>query len=99
MSALSELLAKIAVVRKEKIDGASGDDDLAARLDLLASRDPDLPDWRESIADLMRLVGADSSYGVRKALAIELGYPEERILTQGSAEMNRWLTEELKKHL
>jgi 3-oxoacyl-ACP reductase-like protein len=48
---------------------------------------PDL-NWRESIVDLMKLIGMDSSLDNRKQLATELGYTGEK---DGSAEMNIWL--------
>ena len=43
--------------------------------------------WRTSIVDLMKLIGVDSDYESRKALAQELGRPEY----SGSAEDNVWL--------
>ena len=43
--------------------------------------------WRTSIVDLMKLIGVDSSYENRKALAQELG----RDNYEGSAEDNIWL--------
>ncbi len=43
--------------------------------------------WRTSIVDLMKLIGVDSSYENRKALATELG----RENYEGSAEDNIWL--------
>ncbi|QZD89035.1 DUF3597 domain-containing protein [Qipengyuania aurantiaca] len=43
--------------------------------------------WRTSIVDLMKLIGVDSSYENRKALAQELG----RENYEGSAEDNIWL--------
>ena len=43
--------------------------------------------WRTSIVDLMKLIGVDSSYENRKALATELG----RADYSGSAEDNIWL--------
>lgn len=48
---------------------------------------PDL-NWQTSIVDLMKLLGLDSSFDNRKALATELGYTGEK---DGSAEMNIWL--------
>lgn len=48
---------------------------------------PDL-NYKESIVDLMKLIGMDSSLDNRKELAEELGYTGER---DGSAEMNIWL--------
>lgn len=43
--------------------------------------------WRTSIVDLMKLIGVDSDYESRKALAHELGRTEY----SGSAEDNIWL--------
>lgn len=48
---------------------------------------PDL-NYKESIVDLMKLIGLDSSLDNRKQLADELGYTGEK---NGSAEMNIWL--------
>lgn len=48
---------------------------------------PDL-NYKESIVDLMKLIGMDSSLDNRKQLAEELGYEGEK---NGSAEMNLWL--------
>ena len=44
--------------------------------------------WRESIVDLMKLLGLDSSLGSRKELADELGFDGD---TNDSASMNIWL--------
>ncbi|MBX7541105.1 DUF3597 domain-containing protein [Qipengyuania sphaerica] len=43
--------------------------------------------WRTSIVDLMKLIGVDSSYENRKALAQELGREDY----SGTAEDNIWL--------
>ena len=43
--------------------------------------------WRTSIVDLMKLIGVDSDYESRKALATELGREDYT----GSAEDNNWL--------
>jgi 3-oxoacyl-ACP reductase-like protein len=48
---------------------------------------PDL-NYKESIVDLMKLIGMDSSLDNRKQLADELGYEGAK---DGSAEMNIWL--------
>lgn len=49
---------------------------------------PEHLDWQNSIVDLMKLVGLDSSLDHRKELALELGYQGT---LDGSAEMNIWL--------
>lgn len=43
--------------------------------------------WRTSIVDLMKLIGVDSDYEARKALAVEMGREDY----SGTAEDNVWL--------
>ncbi len=45
--------------------------------------------WRQSIVDLLKVLGIDSSYEARKELAKELGCPDE--FMGDSAKMNTWL--------
>ena len=59
--------------------------DVAERLDKIEGSDK--LNWRTSIVDLMKLIGVDSSYENRKALAGELGRDDY----SGSAEDNIWL--------
>lgn len=96
MSAFSKLVARIC-------DRPEGHPvlgiDFAERLDELAKAHPDSPDWRRSIADLLKTVDLDPSYGARKKLAIELGYTQDLIDTKGSSEMNLWLLAEVMKRL
>ena len=56
---------------------------------------PDL-NYKTSIVDLMKLLGLDSSLDNRKQLASELGYSGA---TDGSAEMNIWLSKAVMKEL
>jgi hypothetical protein len=56
---------------------------------------PDL-NYKTSIVDLMKLLGLDSSLDNRKQLATELGYTGA---TDGSAEMNMWLSKAVMKEL
>ena len=49
-------------------------------------------DWRNSIVDLMKLLGLDSSLGARKHLAQQWGYTGA---LNGSADMNIWLHRQL----
>lgn len=63
----------------------------------LASKTPEKLDWQGSIVDLMKLLNLDSSLKARKALAIELDYPGDA--NTGSAEMNIWLAEEVRKRI
>ena len=63
--------------------------DVEAHLEGLASKVSHPVNWRESIVDLLSLLGIDNSYAARKELAVELGCPPE--LMDDSAKMNTWL--------
>ena len=52
--------------------------------------------YKTSIVDLMKMLGLDSSLDNRKQLASELGYSGA---TDGSAEMNIWLSKAVMKEL
>jgi len=62
--------------------------DLQSILEKFAANQTEKLDWRVSIVDLMKLLKLDSSLGVRKQLAQELGYTGA---LNGSPEMNTWL--------
>ncbi|MBV9695485.1 MAG: DUF3597 domain-containing protein [Gammaproteobacteria bacterium] len=62
--------------------------DVEAVLSGLAAKNPQKLNWRESIVDLMKLLGLDSSLQNRTALAKELGYQGD---ASDSAGMNIWL--------
>lgn len=66
----------------------AGSVDVAAVLDGMNASQPQKLNWRQSIVDLMKLVGMDSSLTARKELAKELGYTGD---TSDSASMNIWL--------
>jgi len=63
--------------------------DVVAALELRAASNPQKLNWKTSIVDLLKLLELDSSLGVRKELAIELGCPGE--FMGDSARMNIWL--------
>jgi hypothetical protein len=63
--------------------------DVEAHMERLAQATGHKVNWRESIVDLLSLLGIDNSYAARKELAIELGCPPE--LMDDSAKMNMWL--------
>ena len=67
-----------------------------ARVDPEAPSAPDVPGWRHSIVDLMKLVGMDSSLASRKALAAELKFTGD---TADSATMNIWLHKQVLQKL
>lgn len=61
------------------------------------ARDADLSlNYTESVVDLMKLLGLDSSIGERRRLAQKWGYPG---LADGSRQMNIWVHEQLKSRL
>lgn len=62
--------------------------DVSAVLSDMAEKNPQKLNWRESIVDLMKLLGLDSSLENRKELAKELNYSGD---TSDSAAMNIWL--------
>jgi hypothetical protein len=63
--------------------------DVPAKLDLLVTMSKEKLDWRHSIVDLLKALGLDSSFAARKAMAIELGCPADKM--GDSAQMNIWL--------
>lgn len=63
--------------------------DVVAKLDKMAKENPQKLNWKESIVDLLKLLGLDSSFAARKELATELGCPPEKM--NDSAQMNIWL--------
>ncbi|WPO98195.1 DUF3597 domain-containing protein [Pseudomonas sp. HR96] len=66
--------------------------DVAAKLDGLASNNPEKLNWRTSIVDLLKLLGLDSGLTKRQELAKELKYSGS---TEDSASMNIWLHKEV----
>ena len=70
--------------------------DVELVLETMAAGNQQKLDWRNSIVDLMKLVGIDSSLGNRKALAQELGYTGDM---NDSAPMNIWLQKEVMRRL
>ena len=70
--------------------------DVAAILTGLEAQAGQKLNWRQSIVDLMKLLGLDSSLTARKELAKELGYTGP---TDGSAEMNLWLHKQVMRKL
>ena len=73
--------------------------DVEERLDCLAKEHSEDLDWKVSIVDLCKLIDIDSSYGARKEMALELGYTQEKIDSDGSAEMNMWLHKEVMRQI
>lgn len=66
----------------------AGSVDVVAILTEMQSKAGQPLNWRQSIVDLMKLLGIDSSLTARKELAKELGYAGS---TDDSATMNIWL--------
>ncbi len=76
-----------------KTSQGMSDVDVAAKLD--AKPGADKLNWRNSIVDLLKLVGVDSSFDHRKELATELGRSDY----SGSADDNAWLHKSTMKEL
>ena len=70
--------------------------DVETVLETMAAGTNQKLDWRNSIVDLMKLTGIDSSLANRKALAQELGYTGDM---NDSATMNIWLHKQVLRHL
>jgi hypothetical protein len=70
--------------------------DVEAVMTELASKAPEQLNWRQSIVDLMKLLGLDSSLSARKELASELHYTGD---TGDSAAMNVWLHKQVMRKL
>ncbi len=63
--------------------------DVMSKLEGMAKSNKEKLDWKVSIVDLLKLLGMDSSFDARKALATELGCPAD--MMGDSAKMNTWL--------
>lgn len=70
--------------------------DVEALLTDMASKYSHKVNWRESIVDLMSMLGIDNSLAERRALADELGYTGDK---QDTATMNIWLHKQVMKKL
>lgn len=70
--------------------------DLDATLAYIAEKRGQPSNYKNSIVDLMKLVGMDSSLANRKEMAQELGYTGA---LDGSAEMNIWLHKKVMEKL
>ena len=70
--------------------------DVETVLETMAAGTKQNLDWRNSIVDLMKLVGIDSSLANRRALAQELGYTGDM---NDTAPMNIWLHKQVLRKL
>ena len=70
--------------------------DVEAMLEAKAAKLGHKVNWRESIVDLMSLVGIDNSLAERRALARELGYTGDM---NDTAPMNIWLHKQVMRKL
>jgi hypothetical protein len=70
--------------------------DMEKVLDDMAAKNPQKLNWRNSIVDLMKLVGMDSTLAERKELADEMGYTGDK---NDTAAMNMWLHKKLMERL
>jgi hypothetical protein len=97
MSLFTDILDKILGKIKGLVPGANtiSDVNLTAELDKLAGGKG--LEWRTSVVDFLKLIGADSSRENRDALAKELGV--DASFTSGSAEKNEALRKALFKKI
>jgi Domain of unknown function (DUF3597) len=70
--------------------------DVEAVLEGLASKYSHKVNWRESIVDLMAILGIENSLAARRELAHELGYTGD---TKDTATMNIWLHKQVLRKL
>ncbi|MDQ6612738.1 MAG: DUF3597 domain-containing protein [Gemmatimonadota bacterium] len=70
--------------------------DVEGVLTNMASKYSHPVNWRESIVDLMSMLGIDNSLAQRRALAHELGYTGD---TNDTATMNIWLHKQVMQKL
>lgn len=70
--------------------------DVEALLTDMAAKYSHKVNWRESIVDLMSMLGIDNSLAERRELADELGYTGDK---QDTATMNIWLHKQVMKKL
>lgn len=96
MSVFTDILDKILGKIKSLVPGANtvSDVNLTAELDKLSGKGLE---WRTSVVDFLKLIGADSSRESRDALAKELGL--DASFKSGSAEMNEALRKALFKKI
>jgi hypothetical protein len=84
------------------MSGVTGSASTTAPVDVVAimtdldAKNGHKSNWRESIVDMMSLLGMDNSLAQRKALATELGYTGDM---NDSAPMNIWLHKEVMKQM
>ena len=70
--------------------------DIEAVMADLSAKSQEKLDWKTSIVDLMKLVGMDSSFANRQALAKELNFTGD---PADSGTMNIWLHKEVMRQL
>lgn len=70
--------------------------DIMAELEQMSANSKQKLDWKNSIVDLMKLVGMESSLTERRALATELGYTGDQ---SDTATMNIWLHAQVMKKM
>ena len=93
MSIFTDIFNKIMEKLKALVPGTTSisDVDLTAELDKMAKGTG--LEWKTSVVDFLKLIGADSSRANRDALATELGV--DPALKSGSAEKNEALRQAL----
>ena len=88
----------VAMLRKFKqaCEGPMTDQEVEDFLVAAASDQPDAPDWRNSIVDLLKILRQDSSRGSRSELWAEMGHGDAY---NGTAEQNIQLHKDVTKKI
>ena len=90
------ILGNIITAIKNLFEGPLSSDQMAVVLDKKVADSGERLDWRNSIVDLMKAAGMDSSLQARASLASELGYSGT---FTGTADQNEWLHQKVMSQL
>ena len=96
MSIFGSIMSAIFGKSATAAGSTAGGVDVDAVCTKLAADNKEKLDWKNSIVDLMKLLGLDSSFAARKALAQELKYTGDM---NDSATMNVWLHKQVMQKL
>ena len=90
------ILGNIISAIKNLFEGPLSQDQMAVVLDKKVADSGERLDWRNSIVDLMKAAGMDSSLQARTSLATELGFSGK---FTGTAQQNEWLHQQVMNKL
>jgi hypothetical protein len=93
---MGSILSLIIEAIERLVEGPMTPEAVERALTAAAAKNSERLDWKNSIVDLLKLLGLDSSLEARKALAKDLGYAG---VIDGSAESNIALHAEVMRDL